>query len=167
MCNFLSAIGMKNGDVICIPSETSHELLINFGKLKDDTVRNWARIEFIPEKIDDISTYKLKVDDTQFDWITDNLKEKWQRKLIAILKRIIITEDKDYLPVGEYILSGEIVIKNAGYATIINAGYSTIRSAGHSTIQNAGYSTIQNAGSSTIQDAWSSTIINKQNCKIL
>jgi len=175
MCKFLSAIGLKNGDIICDPSIDSHEDLISFNELKESKLRNWVRIEYYPNEdkdYADLSKYVLHVDDTAFDWI-DSTKESWERKLRIRLKRIIVNEDKKYLPCGIYILgdckigqltygriiyAGHSTIENAGHSTIKNAGCSTIENAGHSTIENAGHSTIENAGCSTIEDAGHSTI---------
>ena len=183
MCKFLSAIGLKNGDIICDPSIDSHEDLIKFNKLKETRLRNWVRIEFYPDSdkdYADLSKYNLKVDDTEFEWVSA-VRDKWERKLCTRLKRIIVTDDRDYLPCGVYILgkctigkliyatiryAGEATIRYAGRATIRDAGWATIKDAGSATIQNAGYATIQNAGYATIQHAGSATIINKQNAKI-
>lgn len=49
MCNFLSAIVMKNGRIICDPEHTdSHSDLIAANELRDDDVfiRGWVRVEF-------------------------------------------------------------------------------------------------------------------------
>ena len=151
MCKFLSAIGLKNGDIICDPSIDSHEDLIKFNKLKETGLRNWVRIEFYPDSdkdYADLSKYNLEVDDTEFEWVSA-VRDKWERKLCTRLKRIIVTDDRDYLPCGVYIL---------GKCTIGKLIYATIRDAGSAMIQDAGEATIQYAGSATI--------INKQNAKI-
>ena len=176
MCEFLSAIGLKNGDVICDPSIDSHEDLVMLHGLKETKLRNWVRIEFTPEdgKYHLIEKYNLKIDDDILTWVNDSLKNKWTQKLKAKLKRLIITKNTHCLSSGTYILSGKILInrllycrvmyagsstiKYAGYSTIEDAGYSTIEDAGSSTIKYAGYSTIEYAGYSTIEDAGSSTI---------
>ena len=162
MCKFLSAIGLKNGDIICEPSIESHELLVEANSLNDEgsKLRNWVRIEYYPDDdkdLADISKYKLHIDDSHFDWI-DGIKDKWVRKLNVRLKKIIISEDRVFLPVGLFILSGEITIQYAGNATIQDAGNATIQYAGYATIQNAGNATIQNAGNATIQYAENATI---------
>jgi hypothetical protein len=163
MCNFLSAIGFKNTDIICDPSVDSHEDLINQYKLNDNSnLRNWVRLEYAPENkedLSDITKYILSIDESPNpDWITDSIKEQWIDKLNLILKRLIITENQGYLSSGTYILSGKILINKLLYCRILNAGSSTIENAGHSTIENAGSSTIENAWNSTIENAGSSTI---------
>ena len=74
MCKFLSAIGLKNGDIICEPSIESHELLVGANKLNDEgsKLRNWVRIEYYPDNdkdLADISKYNLHIDDSHFNWI--------------------------------------------------------------------------------------------------
>jgi len=170
MCKFLSAIGLKNGDIICEPSIESHELLVEANSLNDEgsKLRNWVRIEYYPDDdkdLADISKYKLHIDDSHFDWI-DSVEAGWIRKLNVKLKKIIISEDRVFLPIGLFILSGKIAIKHAGHATIQDAGYATIQDAGYATIQYAEYATIQYAGYATIQNAGYATIINKQSAKI-
>ena len=153
MCKFLSAIGLKNGDIICDPSIDSHEDLISFNELKESKLRNWVRIEYYPNEdkdYADLSKYVLHVDDTAFDWI-DSTKESWERKLRIRLKRIIVNEDKKYLPCGIYIL-GDCKIGQLTYGRIIYAGHSTIKDAGHSTIEDAGCSTIKNKRNAKISN---------------
>ena len=166
MCKFLSAIGLKNGDIICEPSIESHELLIEANKLNDEgsKLRNWVRIEYYPDSYNDkdladISKYNLHIDDGHFDWI-DSVKSKWVRKLNVKLKKIIVEEDRVFLPVGLFILKGEITIRYAGNATIKYAGNATIQDAGSATIQHAGYATIQYAEYATIKNAEYATIKN-------
>jgi len=152
MCKFLSAICFKNGDVICSTSIDSHEILIETNGLKDGKSRNWVRAEYCPDKPDDftdISKYKFHLDDSDFDWITDELREKWIRKFNVRLKKIIITDDRNYLPTGDYIL-GNITIDRLTYGRIVYAGYATIEDAGHATIGNAGYATIINKNKAKI-----------------
>ena len=152
MCKFLSAIGLKNGDIICDPSIDSHEDIIQLHSLKESKMRNWVRIEFYPENdedLGDLSKYELKIDDSHFDWI-DKIRDKWISKLKAKLKRVIITEDTFLLSSGTYILSGKILINKLLYCRIYHAGHSTIKNAWYSTIENAGHSTIEYAGKAKI-----------------
>ena len=161
MCKFLSAIAFKNGDILCNPSVDSHEDLISLHDLKETRLRKWVRIEYYPadnQDYDKIEKYNLHLDDTEFDWINDNLKGKWINKLNAKLDLIIIKENRKILPSGTFILSGNVLINKLLYCRILHAGHSTIMDAGRSTIKHAGYSTIEDAGSSTIKHAENSTI---------
>ena len=71
MCKFLSAIVLKNGDIICDPQSTdSHEDLIKYLDLKDDIIsqaqESFCRVEFIPDYDDifDLSEWKLVLDES-------------------------------------------------------------------------------------------------------
>lgn len=146
MCRFLSSIGLKNGDILCDPNIDSHEDLVAGYKLNDNgsQLRNWVRLEYAPDDPRDygnIKKYKLNIDDSQFCWITDSLKEKWERKLIQKLKKVIITSDVINLSGGTYILT-KINVDKLFNCRIIYAGRSTIKYAGYSTIEHAGDSTI-------------------------
>ena len=156
MCKFLSAIAFKNGDILCNPSVDSHEDLISLHDLKETRLRKWVRIEYYPadnQDYDKIEKYNLHLDDTEFDWINDNLKGKWINKLNAKLDLIIIKENRKILPSGTFILSGNVLINKLLYCRILHAG--------NSTIEDAGSSTIKHAENSTIMHAENSTIINK------
>ena len=153
MCKFISSIGFKNGDIICNPNIDSHEDLIHSFELKESKMRNWIRLEFYPNLNTEyhlIGKYKLHIDDDIVSWITEELKEKWIKKLKVILKRIIITESKYCLSGSTYILNGNILINKLIYCRIFNAGNSIIENAGNSTIKYAGNSIIENAGNSII-----------------
>jgi len=155
MCKFLSAIGMKNGDILCDPSIDSHEDIIRQHSLNDNgsLLRNWVRIEFFPDKAEDYinpGKYKLNIDDIYSDWITDTLKSKWVKKLKTKLSRLIIIKDTPILPSGTYIIGDGVVIERVLYCRVFRAGNSTIENAEYSTIENAEYSTIKNAEYSTI-----------------
>ena len=177
MCRFLSGIAFKNGDVKTSDATDRHEYLIMDADLKDDGgKRNWVRVEYTSDNLTDLSTYKLIIDDDEIsEWVTDNLKDMWTRKLHNRVKRMILVGvNKNILLGGKWILGENVIINtligclivNAGRSTIKNAGHSTIENAWHSTIENAGRSTIKDAGYSTIEDAGRSTIENAGNSTI-
>jgi len=185
MCNFLSAIAFKNGDILCDPNVDSHEDLVSMFDLKESKLRNWARIEYVPQNGNYhlIQDYELKIDENPApEWVKDSIKEKWVNKLNVILKKLIVTENKTVLSSGTWILTDGVLInkllycriikansatiKDAGSATIKDAGSATIEDAGLATIEDAGSATIKYAGSATIKYAGLATIINKQSAKI-
>ena len=117
MCKFLSAIGFKNGDIICNPNIDSHEDLIRTNELKESKMRNWVRLEFYPDSNKEyhlIEKYKLHIDDDIAEFITDELKKRWERKLITKMKHIIVSENKYVLTGGTYIISDGVLIENVG-----------------------------------------------------
>ena len=155
MCQFKSAIVLKNGDVLHLDGVDSHEDIMEHHGVKDNDYI--CRVEFVPgENMADVKKYKLKIDQERPKWFTENVERKATTRLRQIIKKYIVTEDKNVLPVGFFIL-GNVTIEDAGYSTIEDAGHSTIEDAGHSTIKNAGHSTIKNAGHSTIEHAGHST----------
>ena len=171
---FLSAIGLKNGDILCDPSIDSHEDIINLYNLDDDGLglRNWVRIEFYPHKKEDnanLSKYELHYDSVSaFSWV-EEIKRIWIEKLKARLNRIIIKEDIPVLGSGTYILKGgtigkilycriisvddSVIIKDAGFARMDNLGHSKIEKLRFAIIGNAEYATIENADYAIINDA--------------
>ena len=110
MCNFLSAIVTRQGEIFCNPLLDSHEDLIDLFQLKDNRMDHFVRVEFSPvEKInlDKIEKYIFRVDEESTPkWFDEELKDKTICKLKDILKKIIITENRKILVDGAYILSG-------------------------------------------------------------
>lgn len=173
---FLSAIGFRNGDILCDPSIDSHEDIINLHCLNDSglKLRNWIRIEFRPDKykedIADLSKYKLHYneDDSEFPWIKE-AREIWINKLRIRLSRTIIKKDISVLGSGTYILKegiigkilycriigveDSVIIKDAGFARMDNLGRSKIEKLRFAIIGNAEYATIENADYAIINDA--------------
>lgn len=102
MCNFLSAILLKNGDVLCNPLLDSHEDLLDYYNVHQGYIgeQGFARLEFLPPENDlgqpveyDIENYKLKVEEDRWpEWLLqDTLHTKVVPKLKAILKKMVIT----------------------------------------------------------------------------
>jgi len=182
MCSFKSAIVLKNGDLLHLDGVDSHEDVLSYFKIKDNGNDSFCRVEFVPgEDLCDLDQYKFEIDQERPDWFTESLEKKSVSRLKVIVNKYVVREDRDVLPVGFYIL-GNVVIKNAGYATIENAGHATIKDAGDATIKDAGdatiknagdatieyagYATIENAGYAAIENAGYATIIDKANAKI-
>jgi len=168
MCNFLSAVVSRTGEVYCNPLIDSHEDIIDYFDIRDTGMQHIVRVEFSPkEKKDliDIEKYELRVDELSTPEWFNEYKESAIEKLKLVAKNCIIKENKKIVMgaciIGDGITIGKLInadVKYAGYSTIKNAGYSTIEDAGYSTIENAGYSTIKYGGNSTIKYAGYSTI---------
>ena len=174
MCKTFSGIGMKNGDLLFIPSIDSHEDYVNIFSLNDNgIVKGFVRLEYVPVKGDysDLGQYKLTIDEenvNKIDWLTDDLKEIWINKFVCTISKLIIEGNRYCLFDNVYILKDKAQIQKlinckivyAGSATIENAGSATIKYAGSATIKYAGSATIENAESATIKYAGSATIEN-------
>ena len=118
MCNFLSAIVMKNGDIITAPEYTnSHEDLIRAFSIKDTESnslhQSFARVEFSPPKdgknVGNFDTWMLTVDEQNVpDWLD---RGALRSKLIDLVRPHIIDGERDFLFGGWYIVEGKGNIK--------------------------------------------------------
>jgi len=122
MCNFKSAIVLKNGDLLHSPWTDNHEDLIDLFQLNDNTLRqNFVRVEYNPiGEIDELSKYNLKIDESNIpDWF-EKVKEKAERKLAVIVKNMIVKDNKKILIGNAFIVCGNAKIKNIKTARIIS-----------------------------------------------
>jgi hypothetical protein len=121
MCKFLSAIVLKNGDLILDPMSTnSHELLIKANNLKKglgtNFNENFARIEFVPptdlKTIYNIKTWNLKLDEQQEPSWWQDQKDKIKQQLESIVSRHILHDREKDLLVGDWwVLTGTTKIE--------------------------------------------------------
>ena len=94
MCQFKSAIVLKNGDVLHNEFIDSHEDIITINGLKDNKTESFVRVEYLPTgELWEIGKYKLSVDEPQTPEWFDKVKDKAERKLKAIINRMIISVD--------------------------------------------------------------------------
>ena len=130
MCHFLSALIHPSGELVCRPDLTdSHEDLIEMIQIRDDGSGAFVRLEYLPPDDPsttwDLDTWLFKVDqeDTP-DWFDPDLaKQKCREKI----QRMIITENRDLLLGGCYIVAGDARIKKVKNARIaILAGSATV-----------------------------------------
>ena len=118
MCRFMSAIVMRNGDIICDPRIDSHEELIEKFNIHDGPCQldRFCRIEFIPppddwSKLFDTSAWKLRVDDKFTpEWFSH---EKIRLQLISKVQTLLIQEERNKLEGGCWILGSGAKIKEA------------------------------------------------------
>jgi len=88
MCNFLSAIVLKTGEIVCSPEYTdSHEDLIESRGLRDDGGDRFVRVEFLPHENEftAVEKYALKIDGGKPAWWSDDLAEKVTEHLRGII----------------------------------------------------------------------------------
>jgi hypothetical protein len=113
MCNFKSAIVMKNGDLLHNPWTDSHEDLVQLFKLNDTATpageARFCRVGFKPESAStagDVDTYKLWVEETiKPEWFGDAQEKSTIEKLRLIVSGMIITGAEGLLCGGAYILA--------------------------------------------------------------
>jgi hypothetical protein len=122
MCQFKSAIVLKNGDIIHSYYTDSHEDLVDMMELRDNGNGGFVRVEFFPRENNyaDVSAYKLSVDqpDTP-DWWTDEMAKRTETFLREVVKRMIVRENKKCLVGGAYILAGNAQIERCVDANIV------------------------------------------------
>ena len=118
MCQFLSCIVLRNGDLLWDPYTDSHEELIGAYDLddsKEPSINRFVRVEYKPgdfKDYDNPKEYILKVDESQTPSWFEEVKEAVEGKLQAIIKRIILKDvNKKCLLSGVYILTGKTEIK--------------------------------------------------------
>jgi hypothetical protein len=120
MCNFYSAIVMKNGDLLHNENLMSHEDIIRLFNINDSQINcdKFVRVEFAPldnSDFADIEKYGFNVDEES----TPKWFEKHREYIISRLKEIvskrIITSDQKILTGGLY------VVKNCKIDKIICA----------------------------------------------
>ena len=128
MCDFLSAIVLKNGDIICAPEFTdSHEDLIIVNNLREgygtNYCENFARVEFTPPEdtsnILKLSLWELKLDqkDEPSWWDEDKVRGKLEA---LVSSHILKDVRKPILFGGWYILTGETHIGEICHTRIIS-----------------------------------------------
>ena len=109
MCQFLSAIVMRNHDVLFNLQTDSHEDLIALHNLRDNRDGNFARVEFHPNEPTDLDKpdkYHLTIDEQRCPgWFDQDLKDKVAQRLLGVVRSMLITGDATCLIGGAYILA--------------------------------------------------------------
>ena len=126
MCNFISAIVCRNGDILCDPEHTdSHEDLVVVYGLRDQGAlgaggRDWVRVEFIPpdgsSSIDDPQKWSLRVDeDFMPEWFNvEDVTAKMQERA----SRMIVCDDRRLILGGCWIVCGSASVQKVSNARI-------------------------------------------------
>ena len=118
MCQFFSGLAFKNGDIHYNSMTDSHEDLISEKELDDDAdlssiKRNWIRFEYTSNTLQDIKTYKLRIDE-EFTppWCDKKYQKNLIEKLKPIINKMILCDvEKKILVGGCWILTGGSIIK--------------------------------------------------------
>lgn len=153
MCKFYSAIIIPTGEVLHDVHTTLHEDLVTLFKLNDNKPGSLARLEYTGNVLDDISTYKLRIDGERPDWLTDSMLEKAESKLHQIVKKRIITGEVELLMGGVYVTTKDSIINVAKECQIIQHR-GTIRDV------SSGVTVLCVCGCGTIQSLWRGGYVN-------
>ena len=124
MCKFLSAIVMRNGDVICDPEHTdSHADLILANNLSTTTVgeRGYCRVEYAPADGDPANTdnYVLCVDEETVPAWWAKRQGAVEENLKARIARMVIEGEVKCLLGGCWIVRGKSVIGKVRSSRIV------------------------------------------------
>ena len=109
MCKFKSAIVTRTGELYHSELTDSHTDIIDLYGLKEGkSGQNFVRVEFTPndfKTIDDPATYSLKVDEDSIPkWFDDDLRADVVKKLSALVRQMVVSDERKILAGGEYIL---------------------------------------------------------------
>jgi len=145
MCNFKSALYFKNGDLIHSDVTDSHEDLVLVSGLKDNilSLDRVVRVECVPpsdiDDIADLSKWILKLDEPNVPSWWAKKKDDCERKMLAIIKNSIVTDERKCLLGGCWILTktakvhkmvgGRILIAVGANLENANLGYAYLRNA--------------------------------------
>jgi hypothetical protein len=159
MCNFLSLIVTKDGDVFYDETTDSHEKIISDHKLIDDTndkyKRQFVRVEITPPDnnvFKPVSEWNFKIDEGETPlWWRAGL-EKASRAVCTDYVNKIVFENKD----GIEIKSGRAFVKKC--STVKAYGSSTVNAYGSSAVNAYDSSTVNAYDSSTVTACDSSTV---------
>ena len=115
MCNFLSVLILKNGDVLHHPMLDSHSDLVTYFKLSDTSqhVRHFAKAELTPDDWMDPTTWKWRIDeDTKPRWLTRAVEDDAERKARKIAATMILKDgDLPFIVDGCWILGGKTRVR--------------------------------------------------------
>jgi hypothetical protein len=122
MCNFLSALVLRNGDVLHHPMLDSHLDLVRYFKLPDTNahIRRFAKIELTPVDWMDAATWTWRIDEpTRPNWL-DEVEAEAERKTRAIADRMIVRDGEHGLIVdGCWIIGGTAKIRDVRSGRIV------------------------------------------------
>lgn len=114
MCQFLSAVILRNGDVLTHPMLDSHTDLIRYYKLPDTTAyhQHFAKVELTPVDWMDPATWTFRLDeDTAPSW-WDDVATGVEATLRARAEKMILRGDHDLIVDGCWIIGGAAKIRD-------------------------------------------------------
>ena len=122
MCEFISALVLRNGDLVCDPEHTdSHEDLVDSIGYADKGNDAFVRVEFLPPdgNYADANAYGLRVDeDVKPDWFNDALEQRIIESLRDRVRRMIVADERRMLLGGCWILAAGANVRRAVKARI-------------------------------------------------
>src|SRR3990167_3339626 len=148
MCCFLSALVLRNGDVLTHPMLDSHSDLVKYFKLPDTTAyhQHFAKVELVPDDWMNVATWRFSLDDSTAPSWWDDVAGPAEAALRARAERMILRGGNHELIVdGCWIVGGNAKIRDVRSGRIVHVQDSA-------QITNVG-------GSAQITDVWGSAQI--------
>ena len=123
MCQFFSAIYTRTGDLLWHWCSDHHSDLMRIFRLKDEREKHFVRVEFTPPKnletVADVETWKFRLDEERTPgWFTDEARGEAIKKLKGVIASHIITDSRDVLTDGPWVLAGDAKINTVLSARI-------------------------------------------------
>ena len=114
MCQFLSAVILRNGDVLTHPMLDSHTDLIRYYKLPDTTAyhQHFAKVELTPVDWMDPSTWKFRLDEETAPSWWEDVATGVEATLRARAAKMILRGDHDLIVDGCWIVGGKAEIRD-------------------------------------------------------
>jgi hypothetical protein len=123
MCNFLSAVVLRNGDVLSHPLLDSHSDLVRYFELPDTSVhhQHFAKVELTPRgNWLDPETWDFRLDEATAPGWWDDVKGQAEATLRARAKAMILTTGRKALILdGCWILAGDAIVDDMRGGRII------------------------------------------------
>jgi len=157
VCNFLSVLILRNGDIRHHPMLDSHSDLVTYFKLPDTDayVSHFAKAELTPVDWTDASTWKWRIDeDVRPIWL-DEVEAAAESATRSVAQRMVLKDVEHTLIVdGCWIVAGSSKVRDVRSGRILRVQDSaTVRDVRDSaTVQNVG-------GSATVRDVWGSATV--------
>lgn len=147
MCQFLSAVILRNGDVLTHPMLDSHTDLIRYYKLPDTTAyhQHFAKVELTPVDWMDPATWNFRLDEETAPSWWDDVATGVEATLRARADRMILRGDHELIVDGCWIVGGKAKIRDVRSGRIMRVQDSA-------QIHDVG-------GSAQIHDVWDSAQI--------
>ena len=134
MCNFLSAILMRDGTLHCAPEYTdSHETLLAAACIRDGYAQTdrFVRLEYLPpDDPTQLDQWTWRVDEPSApDWLTDEVREDTERQLLSRVKRMLVTDERSTVLGGCWIIcdGGRINRLVGGRIALVTKGANLVR----------------------------------------
>jgi hypothetical protein len=154
----MSAIVLRNGDVLRNPWTDSHEDLVRLFKLVDKKEGAFARVEFRPAEVTDLATpgkYTLRIDEERMSpWFDADMQERVANQMRGWVKTMIIDGDVDLICGGAFILAAKAKVSTVKNCLIhVMLGSSSVG-------EMLGSSSVgEMRGSSSVGEMWGSSSV--------